>query len=98
MPNFESTLPQEELTAAKLGTIDRMNKQLKSTMATLGNMDERMNALEAMVLAALEKQQNDIASLMIAVNSVTSEKNARDKFNMDATPDTYTDPAQPPVG
>ena len=32
MPNFESTLPAEELTAAKLGTIDRMNKQLKSTI------------------------------------------------------------------
>jgi hypothetical protein len=98
MPNFESTLPAEELTAAKLGTIDRMNKQLKSTMATLGNMDERMNALEAMVLAALEKQQNDIKTLMIAVNASSSEKTARDKFDMDASPDTFNDPAQPPVG
>ena len=43
-----------------------------------------MNALEAMVLA-LEKQQNDIKALMIAVNVSNSEKTARDKFDMDAS-------------
>ena len=51
-----------------------------------------------MVLAALEKQQNDIKALMIAVNASSSEKTARDKFDMDASPDTFNDPAQPPVG
>ena len=62
-------------------------------------MDERMNAFGAMVLAALEKQQNDIKkALMIAVNASNSEKTARDKFDMDASPDTFNDPAQPPVG
>lgn len=98
MPNFESTLPQEELTAAKLGTIDRMNKQLKATMASVGKVDGRMNDLEALLFAALEKQQRDIQSLMIAVNEIKGATEARNKFDMESNPAQYTDPAQPPVG
>ena len=68
-------------------------------MRTLGNLDERLTTLESMVQAALFKQQDDIKALVVEVNKLKGEleaKEAAKKFDMDAMPAEYG--GAPPVG
>ena len=49
------TSDTETLTKVKLNQVDRTKKQLQLAMKTIGNLDERLTDLEAMVQAALFK-------------------------------------------
>ena len=87
------------LTKVKLGQVDRLKKQLQAAMKTIGNLDERLTTLESMVQAALLKQQDDIAALVIEVNALKGQieaKEASKKFDMDAMPAQA--PNAPPEG
>ena len=89
----------EALTKVKLGQVDRTKKQLQAAMRTIGNLDERLTSLESMVQAALFKQQDDIKALVVQVNTLKGEleaKEAAKKFDMDAMPAEYG--GAPPVG
>ena len=92
----------EALTKVKLQQVDRLKKQLQAAMKTIGNLDERLTTLESMVQAALLKQQDDIAALVIEVNSLKGQieaKEASKKFDMDAMPSEFGGiGAPPPVG
>ena len=93
------TSDTETLTKVKLGQVDRLKKQLQASMRTIGNLDERLTTLESMVQAALLKQQDDIAALVIEVNALKGQieaKEASKKFDMDAKPADPT--GAPPVG
>ena len=93
------TSDTEALTKVKLNQVDRLKKQLKAAMKTIGNLDERLTSLESMVHAALLKQQDDIKALVIKVNKLEGEKEyqkAAEKFDMDAMPAEV--PNAPPVG
>ena len=57
------TSDTETLTKVKLNQVDRTKKQLQLAMKTIGNLDERLTDLEAMVQAALFKQQDDIKAV-----------------------------------
>ena len=97
---YDSLVPDTEaLTKVKLGQVDRTKKQLQATMRTIGNLDERLTTLESMVQAALFKQQDDIKALVVEVNKLKGEleaKEAAKKFDMDAMPAEYG--GAPPVG
>ena len=71
-------------------------------MRTIGNLDERLTSLEAMVNAALFKQQDDIKALIAEVNTLKGQlelKEAEKKFDMDAVPQDFGGTsAPPPVG
>ena len=95
------TSDTESLTKVKLQQVDRLKKQLQASMRTIGNLDERLTSLEAMVQAALFKQQDDIKSLVAEVNTLRGlieEKEAAKKFDMDAMPAEYGGAGAPPVG
>ena len=95
------TSDTETLTKVKLGQVDRLKKQLNSAMKTIGNLDERLRTLESMVHAALLKQQDDIKSLVIELNTLkgnVEEKEASKKFDMDAVPAQYGGAGAPPIG
>ena len=95
------TSDTESLTKVKLQQVDRLKKQLQAAMRTIGNLDERLTSLEAMVQAALFKQQDDIKSLVAEVNTLSGlieEKEAAKKFDMDAMPAEYGGAGAPPVG
>ena len=96
------TSDTETLTKVKLNQVDRTKKQLQLAMKTIGNLDERLTDLEAMVQAALFKQQDDIKALVIQVNQLKGqleEKEASKKFDMDAMPSEFGGiGAPPPVG
>ena len=95
------TSDTETLTKVKLNQVDRTKKQLQLAMKTIGNLDERLTDLEAMVQAALFKQQDDIKSLVAEVNTLRGlieEKEAAKKFDMDAMPAEYGGAGAPPVG
>ena len=95
------TSDTESLTKVKLQQVDRLKKQLQASMRTVGNLDERLTTLESMVQAALLKQQDDIAALVIEVNTLKGlieEKEAAKKFDMDAVPAQYGGAGAPPVG
>jgi len=95
------TSDTESLTKVKLQQVDRLKKQLQAAMRTIGNLDERLTSLEAMVQAALFKQQDDIKSLVAEVNTLRGlieEKEAAKKFDMDAMPAEYGGAGAPPVG
>ena len=95
------TADTEGLAAAKQQSVDRLKKQLQASMRTIGNLDERLTTLESMVHAALLKQQDDIASLVIEINSIkgkAEEDKASSKFDMDAMPAEYGGAGAPPVG
>ena len=95
------TSDTETLTKVKLNQVDRTKKQLQLAMKTIGNLDERLTALEAMVQAALFKQQDDIKALVIQVNRLKGqleEKEASKKFDMDAMPAQYGGAGAPPIG
>ena len=67
------TSDTETLTKVKLNQVDRTKKQLQLAMKTIGNLDERLTDLEAMVQAALFKQQDDIKALVIQVNQLKGQ-------------------------
>ena len=93
------TSDTETLTKVKLNQVDRTKKQLQAAMRTIGNIDERLTTLESMVQAALLKQQDDIAALVIEVNTLKGQleyKDAASKFDMDAMPSQPS--SAPPVG
>jgi len=93
------TSDTEALTKTKLQSVDRLKKQLQAAMRTIGNLDERLTALESMVNAALYKQQDDIKTLIGEVNSLKGKvefEKASSKFDMDAMPAEV--PGAPPVG
>ena len=93
------TSDTETLTKVKLNQVDRTKKQLQLAMKTIGNLDARLTDLEAMVQAALFKQQDDIKALVAEVNAlkgVIERKEAEKKFDMDAVPSDV--PNAPPVG
>ena len=95
------TSDTESLTKVKLQQVDRLKKQLQASMRTIGNLDERLTTLESMVQAALLKQQDDIAALVIEVNTLKGlieEKEAAKKFDMDTVPAQYGGAGAPPVG
>ena len=96
------TSDTETLTKVKLNQVDRTKKQLQLALKTIGNLDERLTNLEAMVQAALFKQQDDIAALVIEVNALKGQieaKEASKKFDMDAMPSEFGGiGAPPPVG
>ena len=96
------TADAEGLAKAKQTTIDRLKKQLQASMRTIGNLDERLTSLEAMVNAALFKQQDDIKALVIQVNELKGQlelKEAEKKFDMDVVPSEFGGTsAPPPVG
>ena len=95
------TSDTETLTKVKLNQVDRTKKQLQLAMKTIGNLDERLTDLEAMVQAALFKQQDDIKALIIQVNELKGQlelKEASKKFDMDAMPAQYVGAGAPPVG
>ena len=95
------TSDTEALTKVKLNQVDRLKKQLQAAMKTIGNLDERLTSLESMVHAALLKQQDDIAALVIEVNSskgLLEAKEASKKFDMDAMPAQYGGAGAPPIG
>ena len=83
------TSDTETLTKVKLQQVDRLKKQLNAAMRTIGNLDERLTSVESMVHAALLKQQDDIAALVIEVNALKGQieaKEASKKFDIDAKP------------
>ena len=93
------TSDTETLTKVKLQQVDRLKKQLQAAMKTIGNLDERLTTLESMVQAALFKQQDDIKALVVEVNKLKGEleaKEASKKFDRDAMPAEYG--GAPPVG
>ena len=96
------TSDTETLTKVKLQQVDRLKKQLQAAMKTIGNLDERLTSLEAMVNAALFKQQDDIKALVVQVNELKGQlelKEAEKKFDMDAIPQDFGGTsAPPPVG
>ena len=96
------TSDTETLTKVKLGQVDRLKKQLQASMRTIGNLDERLTTLESMVQAALLKQQDDIAGLVLEVNAIKGKNDmdkASSKFDMDAMPSEFGGiGAPPPVG
>ena len=96
------TSDTEALTKVKLGQVDRLKKQLQASMKTIGNLDERLTTLESMVQAALLKQQDDIAGLVLEINAIKGKNEmdkASSKFDMDAMPSEFRGVgAPPPVG
>ena len=95
------TSDTETQTKVKINKVDRTKKQLQLAMKTIGNLDERLTDLEAMVQAALFKQQDDIKALIIQVNELKGQlelKEASKKFDMDAMPAQYCGAGAPPVG
>ena len=96
------TSDTETLTKVKLGQVDRLKKQLQASMRTIGNLDERLTSLESMVHAALLKQQDDIAGLVLEINAIKGKNEmdkASSKFDMDAMPSEFRGVgAPPPVG
>ena len=93
------TADTDGLAKAKQTTVDRLKKQLQASMRTIGNLDERLTALESMVHAALLKQQDDIKALITEINALKGKadyEKASSKFDMDAKPADPT--GAPPVG
>ena len=83
------TADTEALTKQKLQSVDRLKKQLQATMKTIGNLDERLTSLESMVHASLFKQQEDIKTLIVEVNTLKGQldlEKASKKFDVDAMP------------
>tara|TARA_B100001250_G_scaffold143836_1_gene123108 strand:+ start:131 stop:418 length:288 start_codon:yes stop_codon:yes gene_type:complete len=93
---YDSLTSQDQNLKAKLEGVDRLSKQIKVLSQTLGNLDERISALEGFLNSALLKQQEDIKAAWTEINALSGAKDAADKFDMDAT--TAPHPDAPPVG
>jgi len=100
---YDSLNAPEATETVTSGKVDRLQKQLQQTMKTLGNLDERLSTLEAMVHAVHLKQQDDIVGLVADINVIKGNKeyeNAASKFDMEGTaaPHPNDAPVPPPVG
>ena len=96
---YDSLASKEENQDVQSGKLKRLQKELNALMKTVRNLDERLATLESMVQAALLKQQDDIAALVIEVNALKGKadyEKASSKFDMDAKPADPT--GAPPVG
>ena len=93
---YDSLTSHDQNLKAKLEGVDRLSKQIKVLSQTLGNLDERISALEGFLNSALLKQQEDIKAAWTEINALSGAKDAADKFDMDAT--TAPHPDAPPVG
>ena len=93
---YDSLTSQDQNLKAKLEGVDRLSKQIKVLSQTLGNLDERISALEGFLNSALLKQQEDIKAAWTEINALSGAKDAAYKFDMDAT--TAPHPDAPPVG
>ena len=93
---YESLTTEDANLAANLQGVDRLSKQIKVLSQTVGNLDERISALEGFLNSALLKQQEDIKAAWVEINALNGSSSARDKFDMDAT--TAPHPDAPPVG
>jgi len=80
--------------------VDRINKQLKTTYATLGNIDGRLSALEKFVVTAVSFQatfNNLVATLHeveMRVKALEDGKNVSERF--DLTAEVATPAGAPP--
>lgn len=63
-----------------------LQKQLKQTMSSLGEMDKRINELEALVLASFKKMQVDQIALFNMISEVKEAREAAKKFDLDGMP------------
>ena len=93
---YDSLTSKDQNLEAKLEGVDRLSKQIKVVSQTVGNLDERISALEGFLNSALLKQQEDIKAAWVEINALNGSSSARDKFDMDAT--TAPHPDAPPVG
>ena len=93
---YDSLTSQDQNLEAKLEGVDRLSKQIKVLSQTLGNLDERICALEGFLNSALLKQQEDIKAAWTEINALSGARDAAEKFDLDAT--TAPHPDAPPVG
>ena len=93
---YESLTTEEVNVSAKLQGVDRLAKQVKVLSQTVGNLDERISALEGFLNSALFKQQEDIKAAWVEINNIQKNDAARKKFDLDA--DVAQHPSAPPVG
>lgn len=63
-----------------------LQKQLKQTMSSLGEIDRRINELEALVLASFKKMQCDQVALYGMISEVKEAREAAKKFDLDGMP------------
>jgi len=63
-----------------------LQKQLKQTMSSLGEMDKRINELEALVLASFKKMQVDQIALYTMISEVKEAREAAEKFDLEGMP------------
>jgi len=70
---------------------DRLEKQLKATMSSLGELDKRLNDLEGLVMATMTKLQSDNIQLFSLFSTLNESKIAGEKFNLDAVPANPSD-------
>ena len=96
---YDSLASKEENQDVQSGKLTRLQKQLNALMETVGNLDERLASIESMTNAALLKQQDDIAGLVLNINELKGNKeyeNAASKFDMEVKP-TVGKPESPVV-
>jgi len=70
---------------------DRLEKQLKATMSSLGELDKRLNDLEGLVMATMTKLQSDNVQLFSLFSTLNESKIAQEKFNLAAVPANPSD-------
>ena len=100
---YDSLNSPEADSAVKSGKVDRLQKQLNQLTKTVGNLDERLASIEALVNVAMFKQQEDIAALCVDINELKGNREysaASSKFDMEgsAAPHPSDAPVPPPVG
>tara|TARA_B100000902_G_scaffold386857_1_gene430048 strand:- start:195 stop:482 length:288 start_codon:yes stop_codon:yes gene_type:complete len=93
---YDSLTSQDQNLQAKLEGVDRLSKQIKVLSQTLGNLDERISALEGFLNSALFKQQEDIKAVWTEINALSAAKDAAEKFDLES--DVAPHPSAPPVG
>jgi len=93
---YDSLTSQDQNLQAKLEGVDRLSKQIKVLSQTLGNLDERISALEGFLNSALFKQQEDIKAVWTEINVLSASKDAAEKFDLES--DVAPHPSAPPVG
>ncbi len=93
---YDSLTSQDQNLQAKLEGVDRLSKQIKVLSQTLGNLDERISALEGFLNSALFKQQEDIKAVWTEINALSASKDAAEKFDLES--DVAPHPSAPPVG
>ena len=67
---YDSLTSKDQNLEAKLEGVDRLSKQIKVLSQTVGNLDERISALEGFLNSALLKQQEDIKAAWVEINAL----------------------------